>query len=90
LKTHPEATLDLRGAIIPVAMLEMTHAFDNVEVGGIMEILVGDPETKASLFKVLRRFHYEILDISEDRAACRVRLRKRRDRIGGFRERLVS
>jgi TusA-related sulfurtransferase len=86
LKTHAEAVLDLRGAVIPVAMLEMTHTFDNVMVGGILEILVDDEETRVPHFKVLKHFHYEVLDVSEDNSACRVRLRKSQNRVGGFSE----
>jgi len=83
LKAHADAILDLRGSIIPVAMLEFTKAFSEMKVGGIMEILVGDRETKINLFKVLRAYSYELLDLNENNAVYRVRLRKEQDKRTG-------
>jgi TusA-related sulfurtransferase len=85
LKTHADATLDLRGSIVPVAMLEFTRAFGEMKVGGIMEVLVGDRETKINLFKVLRAYPYELLDLHENNAVYRVRLRKEQKRSPGLR-----
>jgi TusA-related sulfurtransferase len=83
LKEHSDVILDLRGSIIPVAMLEVTRTFSEMETGGIMEILVGDHETKINLFKVLRAYPYELLDLNENNAVYRVRLRKEQKKITG-------
>lgn len=83
LKAHADAILDLRGSIIPMAMLEFTRAFKEMKVGGIMDVLVGDRETKLNLFKVLRAYPYELLDLNEDDAVCRVRLRKEQEKRAG-------
>ncbi len=76
MKTHPDAILDLRGSIIPVAMLEFSKAFSDMKAGGIMEILVGDQETEKNLFKVLRAYPYELVNLQERDSLYRVRLRK--------------
>ncbi|MBW2094038.1 MAG: sulfurtransferase TusA family protein [Deltaproteobacteria bacterium] len=83
MKAHADAILDLRGSIIPVAMLEFTKAFGEMKVGGIMEVLVGDRETKINLFKVLRAYPYELLDLNENNSVYRVRLRKEQDKRAG-------
>jgi TusA-related sulfurtransferase len=84
LKAHSDAILDLRGSIIPVAMLELTRAFSEMQVGGIMEIVVGDQETKTNLFKVLRAHPYTLLDQNETNSEYRVSLRKeQKKRIEG-------
>jgi len=83
LKAHADAILDLRGSIIPVAMLEFTKAFSEMKVGGVMEVLVGDRETKLNLFKVLRAYPYELLDLNENNAVYRVRLRKEQKKMTG-------
>jgi TusA-related sulfurtransferase len=83
LKAHADAILDLRGSIIPMAMLEFTRAFKEMKVGGIMDVLVGDRETKLNLFKVLRAYPYELLDLNENNSVYRVRLKKEQDKRTG-------
>ena len=83
LKAHADATLDLRGSIIPMAMLEFTKAFKEMKVGGVLEVLVGDRETKLNLFKVLRAYPYELLDLNENNSVYRVRLRKEQEKRKG-------
>jgi TusA-related sulfurtransferase len=78
LKARPDAFLDLRGSIIPVAMLEFCKAFRDMRAGGMMEILVGDQETEKNLFKVLRAYPYELVNLQESDSLYRVRLRKGR------------
>jgi TusA-related sulfurtransferase len=82
LKAHPDAILDLRGSMIPVAMLEVTTIFSEMKAGGIMEILVGDQETKTNLFKVLRAYPHELLHLNENNSVCLVKLRKEQKKTG--------
>ncbi|MFZ0450653.1 MAG: sulfurtransferase TusA family protein [Desulfatiglandaceae bacterium] len=81
MKTHPDAILDLRGSFIPVAMLEFSKAFNDMTAGGIMEILVGDQETENNLFKVLRAYPHELVNVQESDSLYRVRLRKGRKKV---------
>ena len=76
LKANGDMRVDLRGSIVPVAMLEFTRAFREMEAGSTLEILLGDRETKITLFKVLRAYPYELLDFHETESFYRVRLRK--------------
>lgn len=76
MKIHPEAILDLRGSIIPIAMLELTKSFTEVNEGETMEILFSDQETRETLFKVLKAYPYELLDINDGNEMYRVRIRK--------------
>jgi TusA-related sulfurtransferase len=78
LQENVENILDLRGTILPVAMLEFAKAFSEMKQDGIMEILLGDQETKEDLFKVLRAYPYELLDVAENDSLYRVTLRKGR------------
>ena len=80
MKAHVDAILDLQGSIVPVAMLEFTKAFSDMKVGGVMEVLVGDQETRTTLFKVLRAYPYELLDLDENNSVLRVRLRKEKEK----------
>lgn len=82
MKAHPDAVLDLRGSFIPVAMLEVTTIFSEMKDGGIMEILVGDQETKTNLFKVLRAYPYELLHLNESNSVFLVKLKKEQKKTG--------
>lgn len=82
MKAHPDTVLDLRNSILPMAMLELTTIFGEMKAGGIMEILVGDQETKTTLFKVLRAYPYELLELNEDNAVIVVKLKKGQQTAG--------
>ena len=70
--------LDLRGMIVPVTLLSITQALREIKSGETIEIIGSDPETKRDLFKILRMFPYELLNINDDdeKTVYRVRLRK--------------
>ena len=76
MKETPDTTLDLRGTILPVAMLEFTKAFSEMDPEGVMEILMGDLETKEDLFRVLRAYPYELLDMVENETFFRIKLKR--------------
>lgn len=80
MKENSANILDLRGIILPVAMLEFAKAFREMKQDGVLEILVSDHETKVDLFKVLRAYPYELLDLVENDSICRVKLRKGQER----------
>ena len=72
----PDQFLDLRGFISPVALLEFTKVFRELLPNQVVEILVGDLDIKKDLFKVLKAFSYELLDVDEQETFCRIKLRK--------------
>jgi len=76
LKPHADAVLDLRGTILPIAMLQFTKVFGEMKPGSIMEVLVGDQETKINLFNVLKAYPYELLELTESETVYRVSLKK--------------
>ena len=70
--------LDLRGMIVPVTFLNITQALREIKPGESVEIIGSDSETKRDLFKILRTFPYELLNIDENdqKTVYRVSLRK--------------
>jgi len=76
LEIVPDQFLDLREFISPVALLEFTNVFRELLPNQVVEILVGDLDIKKDLFKVLKAFSYELLDVDEQETFCRIKLRK--------------
>ena len=68
--------LDLRGMITPVTLLNISLVFRAIKSGETLEIVGSDPETERDLFKILRTFPYELLNINDEKTVFRVRLRK--------------
>ena len=68
--------LDLRGTIIPVSLLKITQALREIKSGEVVEIVGSDPETRRDLFKILRAFSYQLLNVHDEKTVYRVRLRK--------------
>jgi len=81
LKPKADHFLDLRGAISPISLLKVTQAFREMKPNEILEILVGDPDTRKDLFKVLPDFSYELIIIEEMErgSSYRVQMKKRRN-----------
>ena len=69
-------TLDLRGMIIPVTFLKVTQALREIKSGEIVEIVGSDPQTRRDLFKILRTFSYQLLNVDDEKTVYRVHLRK--------------
>ena len=74
--------LDLRGMIVPVTFLNISRSLRAIKSGETVEIVGSDPETKRDLFKILRTFPYELLNIDNDNNLYRIRLRKGRPEDG--------
>lgn len=68
--------LDIRGAIAPITFLKVTQAFREISPGDILEIRAADPDTRKELFQVLNAFPYQLIDIKEQKASYRIRLKK--------------
>ena len=76
MQSKGDHILDLRGMIVPVTLLNISQALREIKPGETVEIVGSDPETKRDLFKILRTFSYELLNINDERTVYRVRLRK--------------
>ena len=76
MQTAVDHILDLRGMILPVTLLNISQALREINSGETVEIVGSDPETKRDLFKVLRTFPYEVLNVRDEKTVYRVRLRK--------------
>lgn len=75
----PDHTMvDLRGAIIPLALLKVSQVFRETEAGKIMEILVSDPGTKRDIFKILPPSSYKLMDMNDEGSFYRIRLIRER------------
>jgi TusA-related sulfurtransferase len=68
--------LDLRGTIRPISLLKLTEAFREMAAGETMEILVGDPDTRKDLFKVLQDSAYKLIENTEEALFYRILLEK--------------
>ena len=73
----PDSMLDLRGAIIPFALLKVSQKFREIKVSETMEILVNNPDVKRDLFKILPPFSYEVMDLNDEGSFYRIRLKKK-------------
>ena len=62
--------LDLRETIPPLALLKAKKAFREMRPGDTLEILIGDPETRMDLFKVLSDVAYDLLCLEEVQEEC--------------------
>ena len=68
--------LDLRGTIIPIALLELTRAFRSLRPSEAIEVLVSDQETKDNVFRVLRGFSYELINLDSQDTFYRITFKK--------------
>mgnify|MGYP000494154850 FL=1 len=68
--------------IVPVTFLNISRSLREIKSGETIEIVGNDPETKRDLFKILRTFSYELLNIDNDKNLYRIRLRKGRPEDG--------
>ena len=68
--------LDLRGTIIPIALLELTRAFRSLRPSEAIEVLVSDQETKDNVFRVLRGFSYELINLDSEDTFYRITFKK--------------
>ncbi len=71
--------LDLRETIHPLALLKAKRAFREMQPGDTLEILIGDPETRMDLFRVLSDDVQEVLcqeEVQEDCLFYRIQLAK--------------
>lgn len=62
--------LDLRETIGPLALLKAKKAFREMPPGDTLEILIGDPETRVDLFRVLSDDVHELLCKEEAQEGC--------------------
>ena len=81
MKPKADHLLDLRGAISPITLLKVTQAFREMKPNEILEILVGDPDTRKDLFKVLPDLSYELITFEEMERenSVRVQMKKRKN-----------
>ena len=54
-------SLDLRETIHPLALLKAKKAFRKMAPGDTLEILIGDPDTRTDLLRVLSHDIHEVL-----------------------------
>lgn len=57
--------LDLRGAIIPFALLKVCQVLKTMPPGDILEVFWGDPDAPNDLFKILPQSSYKLLMMEE-------------------------
>lgn len=68
--------LDIQGVMVPISLLKITQAFREIKTGEILEILSDDPDTREDLFRVLKIFHYQLINIQEKNSSYCIQLKK--------------
>ena len=72
-------TIDLRGFILPIALLKVSQVFREMVPEQTLEILCHDLETRSDLLKILPAFSCELLHAEEtgDGNGYRFRMKKK-------------
>lgn len=81
LKDKVARSLDIRMTIPPLCVLKAAQAFRSMKEGETTEILLSDPGVRESLFKVLPAYFCELVEITENKACCRILVRKNQEEI---------
>jgi TusA-related sulfurtransferase len=69
-------TLDFRGAISSITLLELTSLFRDMKIQQMLEMYVSDADTIKDIFKVLPSTLYELVDMKDDSGNYRIRIKK--------------
>ena len=77
MKDETKVTLDLRGELIPLALLKFTETLRETEADRILEVLTEDDTTISKLLMVLQAFPHEIISMERDGPIHRILLRKK-------------
>lgn len=76
LRRKPDYTLDFRKAITSMALLELSHVFEEMKSNQRLEILVQDKNTIADICKVLPKSSYEMNIMEEENSVSRIKIKK--------------
>ena len=77
MESRKSIILDLKGIILPLALLKVSDAFRKIKKGESLEILTESNEIQDDIFKVLNISCYELIGSSETESVCRIILRKK-------------
>jgi len=72
----PSRTVDARGLRCPLPLVKARDEMDQVEAGGILEVLATDPGADHDLRSWCRRKSYEMLEASEAGGQLRFLIRR--------------
>jgi len=76
LGSEPHEVLDLRNFLRPVALLEVTNVFRELLPSEVLEVIVGDLDTRDDLLRVLKAVPHEIIDVDEQGSFWRILVKK--------------
>lgn len=62
----PKRTLDCRGLLCPMPIIEVSKAIKSIEVGQILEMVATDPGSKADMEAWVRQTGHKLLDVQEE------------------------
>lgn len=62
----PNRTLDCRGLLCPMPIIEASKVIKGMEVGQILEMLATDPGSKPDMEAWARQTGHELLDVQEE------------------------
>jgi len=76
LNRAADFTLDFRGAISSITLLELTSIFREMKINQMLEIYVNDADTVKDIFKVLPSTLYELMEMEDDSGKYRICIKK--------------
>ncbi|MCF8068566.1 MAG: sulfurtransferase TusA family protein [Desulfobacterales bacterium] len=76
MKQKIDHTLDFRGAIRSMTLLELTNLFREMENSQTLEVLVQDPDLITDILHVLPASAYKLSDMRDDKDVYKIRIKK--------------
>ena len=79
MRPKPDRTLDVRGQVCPIPVIETSKAIKEMAVGQILEVITSDPHSKSDIRVWTERTNNELLYMEEEPASSTYRfyIRKR-------------
>lgn len=72
----PSQTLDCRGLLCPMPIIEVSKAIKGMEVGQVLEMLATDPGSKPDMEAWARQTGHELIDMREEDGLFKFSIRK--------------
>ncbi|MCL7412303.1 MAG: sulfurtransferase TusA family protein [ANME-2 cluster archaeon] len=65
LTIHPDKTLDCVGLFCPIPVFNTTEAINEIEIGGVLEVLTDDPASTQDIPRWAKRTGHKLLKFED-------------------------
>ena len=72
----PAKTLDVRGKVCPIPVMETAKAINDVPVGGILEVLATDPAAEPDIKAWASRMGHEVVAVEKKEGYLRILVKR--------------